>query len=79
MMPALPEGDRLPVDTVRRIPAIGGMFVLRDGGLVVGRVAPVPDDGSALGMRLKPANPNHTRPAEDIDIVGKVLWTVRRA
>ena len=49
------------------------------GGLVVRRVAPVPGDGSAPEMQLKPANPNCTRPAEDIDIVGKVLWTVRRA
>ena len=45
------------------------------------RVEPVPGDGSASELRLKSANPDYahyTCLAEDVYIVGKVLWTVRR-
>ncbi len=82
MEPELSEGDRLLVDTARRIPATGEMFVLWDGeGLVVKRVEHVHADGAAHELRLKSANPDYadyTCLAEDVHIVGKVLWTVRR-
>ena len=82
MEPELSEGDRLLIDTARRVPATGEMFVLWDGsGLVVKRVEPVPGDGSAPELRLKSANPDYadyTCFAQDVYIVGKVLWTVRR-
>ena len=82
MEPELSEGDRLLVDTARRVPATGEMFVLWDGsGLVVKRVEPVPGDVSAPELRLKSTNPDYadyTCLAEDVYIVGKVLWTVRR-
>ncbi len=82
MEPELSEDDRLPVDTARRVPVIGEMSVLRNGdGLVVKRVEHVHADGGAPALRLKSANPDYddyTRRAEEVHIVGKVLWTVRR-
>ena len=83
MEPELSEGDRLLVDTARRVPETGEMFVLWDGaGLVVKRIERVhADGGAAPGLRLKSANPeyaDYTCLAEDVHIVGKVLWTVRR-
>ena len=82
MEPELSEGDRLLVDTSRKIPATGEMFVLWDGnGLVVKRVERVAGDGDEPGLRLKSANAeyaDYTVPAGDIHVVGKVLWTVRR-
>ena len=90
MEPELSEGDRLLVDTARRRPATGEMFVLWDGGgLVVKRVEYVNagtasgagDEGEAPALRLKSANPDYADYAclaDEIHIVGKVLWTVRR-
>ena len=80
MEPELSEGDRLLVDTSRRTPATGEMFVLWDGnGLVVKRVERVA--GDEPGLQLKSTSPDYadyTVPARDVHIVGKVLWTVRR-
>ncbi len=84
MEPELREGDRLVVDTGRRMPGAGELFVLWDGdGLVVKRVEPVhePDRG-APKLRLLSANPDYpayTCRADDLHIVGKVLWKVTRA
>ena len=82
MEPELSEGDRLIVDTARRVPATGEMFVLWDGdGLVVKRVEHVHADGGAPALRLKSANPHYddyTRLTGEVHIVGKVLWTIRR-
>ena len=82
MEPELSEGDRLLVDTARRVPETGEMFVLWDGGgLVVKRVEHVHADGGMPELRLKSVNPeyaDYTALASDVHIVGKVLWTVRR-
>ena len=82
MEPELSEGDRLLVDTSRRVPATGEMFVLWDGnGLVVKRVELTANAGGEPGLRLKSANAeytNYTALAGDVHIVGKVLWTFRR-
>ena len=81
MEPELSEGDRLLVDTSRRAPDTGEMFVLWDGnGLVVKRVERVAEGNGAPGLRLKSANAeyaDYTAPAGDVHIFGKVLWTVR--
>ena len=66
------------------MPGAGELFVLWDGdGLVVKRVEPVhePDRG-APKLRLLSANPDYpayTCRADEIHIVGKVLWKVTRA
>ena len=82
MEPELSEGDRLLVDTSRRVPAAGEMFVLWDGnGLVVKRVEPVAESAGEPALRLKSTNAeyaDYTAPAGEVQIVGKVLWTVRR-
>lgn len=82
MEPELSEGDRLLVDTARRVPETGEMFVLWDGsGLVVKRVEHLLANGGAPELRLKSANreyADYTCLVEHMHIVGKVLWTVRR-
>ena len=82
MEPELSEGDRLLVDTDRRVPATGEMFVFWDGnGLVVKRVEHANDGGGTPALRLKSANPDYadyTCLAEEVHIIGKVLWAVRR-
>ena len=82
MEPEMREGDRLVVDTARRVPAAGELFVLWDGdGLVVKRVEPAHETG-APRLRLLSANPAYapyTCLADDVHIVGKVLWKVTRA
>ena len=81
MEPEMREGDRLVVDTARRVPATGEMFVLWDGnGLVVKRIETVREPGPPR-LRLISANPDYTPytcHAQDAHIVGKVLWTIRR-
>ena len=81
MEPWMREGDRLIVDTARRVPYTGELFVLRDGqDIVVKRVAHIL--GSAPPrLRLISANPDHApaiRLAGDVEPIGKVIWSVRR-
>jgi len=82
MEPEIRDGDRLLVDTARRIPATGELFVLWDGaGLVVKRTEIQPD-ADPPKLRLISSNPEYepyTCLAEDAHIVGKVLWTLARA
>ena len=64
----------------RTVPAPGELFVLRDGtGLVVKRVEALTAQGT---LRLASARPDYApyeRPADEVDVVGKVLWKVVRA
>lgn len=82
MEPLLGEGDRLIVDISRRVPATGEMAVLWDGlGLVVKRLEAVSGSDPAE-LRLISANPvyePYTVPAQDVHIVGKVIWVLRKA
>ena len=86
MEPELGEGDRLVVDTGRQVPGAGELYVLWDGdGLVVKRVEPVHRTGRGTGapalrlISVSPDYPDYECRAEDIHIVGKVLWKVTRA
>ncbi|MDE2914801.1 MAG: S24 family peptidase [Paracoccaceae bacterium] len=88
MEPELSEGDRLVVNTARRMPALGELFVLWDGdGLVVKRVEPVRSGGGAADsgrarLPLVSANaefPPYERATDEVQIVGRVLWKVTRA
>lgn len=83
MEPELSDGDRLLIDTSKREPAAGGLFVLWDGdGLVVKRVEMGTEARGEPVLQLKSTNPeygDYTIRADDAHIVGKVLWTVRKA
>ena len=87
MEPDMREGDRIVVDVSRRLPATGETFVLWDGnGLVVKHVETVHDDETGGDepprLRLISANPDYapySRLAEDVHVLGTVLWVVRRA
>ena len=81
MEPEMSAGDRLVVDTARRIPATGEMAVLWDGnGLVVKRIETVREPGPPQ-LRLISTNPDYapyTCLAQEAHIVGRVLWSIRR-
>ena len=87
MEPEMREGDRIVVDVSRRLPATGETFVLWDGnGLVVKHVEKVHDDETGGDepprLRLISANPDYapySRLAQDVHVLGTVLWVVRRA
>ncbi len=80
MEPELREGDRLVVDTARRIPAAGELFVLWDGaGLVVKRVETLAAKGALRLVSAHPDYPPYERLADEGHIVGKVLWKVTPA
>ncbi|MDE0704678.1 MAG: LexA family transcriptional regulator [Rhodospirillaceae bacterium] len=82
MEPLVSDGDRLLVDIARRAPGTGELAVLWDGGgLVVKRVEVLPH-AEPPRLRLHSANPDYepyTCLAEEAHMVGKVLWTLRRA
>ena len=80
MEPELRESDRIVVDTARRAPAAGELFVLWDGtGLVVKRVEALTADGTLRPASAHPDYPTYERPADEVHVVGKVLWKVTRA
>ena len=79
MEPEMREGDRLLVDTARRLPATGELFVLFDGtGLVVKRVEMVPGDERLRLLSANPAYGPYTALGEEVHVVGKVVWVLRR-
>ena len=80
MEPEMRDGDRIVVDTARRVPATGEMFVLWDGtGLVVKRVAGLSPDGMLSLLSANPAYPAYDCRADEAHIVGKVVWKFTRA
>ncbi len=80
MEPVLSDGDRVVVDTARRQPATGEMFVLWDGiGLVVKRVASLSRDGWLSLISANPEYPPYECRADEVHIAGKVVWMVVRA
>ena len=80
MEPELREGDRIVVDTARPVPAPGELFVLWDGaGLVVKRVEALTAEGTLRLASAHPDYPPYERPADEVHVVGKVLWKVTRA
>jgi len=80
MEPELRDGDRVVVDTARRIPVTGELFVLWDGtGLVVKRVAGLSADGMLSLLSANPDYPAYECRAEEAHIVGKVVWKFTRA
>lgn len=81
MEPLLMPGDKVLIDTQRRTPTPPGVFVLFDGlGLVAKQVEHVPNTEPPR-LAITSANPRYQRydrTAEEVTIVGRVVWFARR-
>jgi phage repressor protein C with HTH and peptisase S24 domain len=81
MEPMLSSGDRIMVDTSRRVPAPPGIFVIWDGiGIVAKRVEHVPhsDPTKVIIKSLNPEYQTYERNAEEVNIIGRVVWASKR-
>jgi phage repressor protein C with HTH and peptisase S24 domain len=81
MEPLLSSGDRILVDTGQRSPVPPGVFVIWDGvGVVSKRVEHIPNsDPPRIVLRSEnPLYQTYERSAEEVNIVGRVIWAVRR-
>lgn len=81
MEPLLSSGDRILVDTSQRIPVPPGIFVIWDGmGIVAKRVEHVPnsDPPTVVIRSVNPQYQTYERDAEEVNIVGRVVWAARR-
>ncbi len=81
MEPLISSGDRILIDTSQRVPVPPGIFVIWDGlGLVAKRVEHEPNSEPATVIirSVNPDYPTYERLAEEINIVGRVIWTARR-
>ena len=81
MEPTLRPGDRVMMNTADKCPSPPGVFALWDGfGVVVKRLETVPNSDPPT-LRVQSDNPNHRayeRTAEEINIIGRVVWFGRR-
>ena len=81
MEPLLMPGDKVLIDTQRRSPTPPGVFVLFDGlGLVAKQVEHVPNTEPPR-LAITSANPRYQRydrTADEVSIVGRVVWFARR-
>jgi phage repressor protein C with HTH and peptisase S24 domain len=81
MEPLLSSGDRVLIDTSQRVPVPPGIFAIWDGmGLVAKRIEHEPNSDPAKVV-IKSVNPEYQtyqRMAEEVHIVGRVVWTSRR-
>lgn len=79
--PLVSSGDRIVVDTGQRVPAPPGLFVVWDGmGLVFKRVEHIPDSDPPKVI-IKSVNreyQDYERLAEEVNVVGRVVWAGRR-
>lgn len=81
MEPLLSTADRILIDTSQRVPVPPGIFVIWDGmGLVAKRVEHVPHSDPPTVV-IKSANPEYQtyeRDAEEVNIIGRVIWAAKR-
>jgi phage repressor protein C with HTH and peptisase S24 domain len=81
MEPLLSSGDRILLDTSQRVPVPPGIFVIWDGmGLVAKRVEHIPNSDPPKVV-IKSVNPEYQayeRIAEEVNVVGRVVWAARR-
>jgi phage repressor protein C with HTH and peptisase S24 domain len=81
MEPLLASGDRILIDTSQRVPVPPGIFVIWDGmGLVAKRIEHEPNSEPPKVV-IKSVNPEYDtyeRDAEEVHIIGRVVWTSRR-
>ncbi len=81
MEPTLSSGDRIMIDTSQRVPVPPGIFVIWDGmGIVAKRVEHVPhsEPPKVIIKSLNPEYQNYERDAEEVNIVGRVIWAAKR-
>ena len=81
MVPLLGSGDRILVDTSQRIPVPPGIFVIWDGLGPVAKCAehiPNSDPPRIVIRSVNPEYPTNERDAEEVNIVGRVIWAARR-
>jgi phage repressor protein C with HTH and peptisase S24 domain len=81
MEPLLSTGDRILIDVSQRVPVPPGIFVIWDGmGLVAKRIEHEPNSEPPKVV-IKSVNPEYEtyeRDAEEVHIIGRVVWTARR-
>lgn len=81
MEPVLSSGDRILIDTSQRIPVPPGIFVVWDGmGLVAKRVEHIAhsEPPRVIINSVNPEYSSYERDAEEVNIVGRVIWAARR-
>jgi len=81
MSPTLESGDRIMINRKDKNPATGGVFAIHDSdALVVKRVERIPAT-EPVRLKLISDNPNHGTyevPADETNILGRVVWYARR-
>ncbi|MEW5729988.1 MAG: LexA family transcriptional regulator [Pseudomonadota bacterium] len=81
MSPTLLSGDRVMVDMRDKVPTPPGIFALWDGmGVVVKRIEHIPHSDPPR-IRISSDNqyhPPYERTAEEVRIIGRVVWFSRR-
>ncbi len=82
MSPTILAGDRVIVDTGHRIPSPDGIYAIRDryGSIVVKRLQTL-RRGDPPILKVISDNPHHDSEevsVDDIAIVGRVLWSLKR-
>jgi phage repressor protein C with HTH and peptisase S24 domain len=81
MAPLLAPGDRILVDTAQRVPVPPGIFVIWDGlGVVAMRVEHLPhsEPPRVLIRSVSADYQAYERGAEEVSIIGRVIWMARR-
>ncbi|MFN7190414.1 MAG: helix-turn-helix transcriptional regulator [Rhodospirillales bacterium] len=81
MEPLLATGDRILIDTSQRVPVPPGIFVIWDGmGIVAKRVEHVPhsDPPKIVIKSVNPEYQTYERDAEEVNIIGRVIWAAKR-
>ena len=81
MEPLLASGDRILIDVGRRIPVPPGIFVIWDGmGLVAKRIehAPNSEPPKLIIKSVNPQYDTYERDAEEVHLIGRVVWAARR-
>jgi phage repressor protein C with HTH and peptisase S24 domain len=81
MEPLLSSGDRILVDVSQRVPVPPGVFVIWDGmGVVAKRVEHVPssEPTTVVIRSINPDYPTYERHAEEVTIIGRVIWAAKK-
>ena len=81
MEPLISSGDRILLDTSQCVPVPPGIFVIWDGmGLVAKRVEHVPhsEPPKVIIKSVNPEYQTYEREAEEVKIIGRVIWAAKR-